>query len=303
MRIAFLGTPAAAIPTLERLAETHEIVRVVTRPDRRAPRGRAMRSSPVGAAAEAMGLEIVKPASKAELLSFSFSGVDLAVVVAFGMIIPEAMLSQPTFGFLNLHFSLLPRWRGAAPVERAMLAGDHDQGVSVMNMDVGLDTGAVYSQVQIPIDGLSAGEATAVFASIGSAEVEAVIQQIADGTAEASPQLGESTYAAKIELADAILSVEMGVVEFIRTVRAFDPKPGAMLSNDEGGVKVFRARHWEADGQIFPGEMLPHHRGVLLGVADGNVLISEVQAPGRKRMSAADWARGLQDGLGDDKWR
>ena len=302
MKIAFLGTPSAAIPTLERLAETHEIVRVVTRPDRRAPRSRAMRSSPVGAAAEAMGLEIVKPASKAELLSVSFTDVDLAVVVAFGMIIPEEMLSQPTYGFLNLHFSLLPRWRGAAPVERAMLAGDHDQGISVMNMGVGLDTGAVYSQVQIPIEGLSAGEVTAVFASVGSAEVVAVIQQIAEGTAEASPQLGASTYAAKIEPADAVLSVEMGVGEFIRTVDAFDPKPGAMLPNDEGGVKVFRARHWEADVQILPGEMLPHRKGVLLGVADGTVLIAEVQAPGRKRMNAADWARGLQDGLGDNKW-
>ncbi len=303
MRIAFLGTPSAAIPTLERLAETHEIVRVVTRPDRRAPRGKRLRPSPVGLAAEGLGLETLKPANKGELMSVSFSDVDLAVVVAFGMIIPEEMLSQPTFGFLNLHFSLLPRWRGAAPVQRAMLAGDLDQGVSVMEMDAGLDTGPVYSQVQIPIGGLSAGEATAVFATVGSAEVLAVIEQIAEGTAVAQPQVGKSTYAAKIGSADAVLSIEMGVAEFIRTVHAFDPKPGATLQNDEGGIKVFGARHWESDDPILPGDMLAHRRGVLLGVADGCVLLAEVQAPGRKRMSAADWARGRQDSLGAAQWR
>jgi methionyl-tRNA formyltransferase len=220
MRIAFFGTPSAAVPTLKRLAATHEIARVVTRPDRRVPRGKCMRPSPVGSAAEAIGLEILTPAGKAELLWLSFSDVDLAVVVAFGMVIPEEMLTQPTFGFLNLHFSLLPRWRGAAPVERAILAGDPDQGLSVMKMDAGLDTGAIYSQVQIPTHGLSAGEATAVFATVGSAEVTAVIQQILAGTAEARPQVGESTYAAKIESAEAVLSVGMGVAEFIRTVHA-----------------------------------------------------------------------------------
>jgi methionyl-tRNA formyltransferase len=303
MRIAFLGTPSAAIPTLERLAETHEIARVVTRPDRRAPRGKGMRPSPVGSAAEGLGLETLKPANKGELLSISFSDVDLAVVVAFGMIIPEEMLSQPTFGFLNLHFSLLPRWRGAAPVQRAMLAGDPDQGVSVMEMDAGLDTGPIYSQVQIPIGGLSAGEATAVFATVGSAEVSTVIQQLAEGTAVAQPQVGKSTYAAKIGSADAVLSIEMNVAEFIRTVHAFDPKPGATLQNDEGGVKVFGARQWEPDVPILPGEMLSHRRGILLGVTDGCVLIAEVQAPGRTRMSAAEWARGRQESLGARQWR
>jgi methionyl-tRNA formyltransferase len=300
VRISFLGTPEAAVPTLQLLAAHHEIVRVVTRPDRRAPRGKGLQPSPVGTAAEALDLPLVRPIDRTELRRTDFSDSDLAVVVAFGMIIPKDMLALPRHGFINLHFSLLPRWRGAAPVERAILAGDEEQGICVMAMDAGLDTGNIYQRVVVPIDGLSAGGATAKFAEIGATVVADVVKDLDLGIAEAAPQEGESTYAAKVETADARLGSNMGRAEFLRAVRAFDPRPGAFLMSKDGRFKVLQAR--SSDVRIEVGRMEAVEQGVVLGLLGGSVLLERVQAPARRQMSAADWARGLQDPIEDIQW-
>jgi methionyl-tRNA formyltransferase len=300
VRISFLGTPEAAVPTLQLLAAHHEIVRVVTRPDRRAPRGKGLQPSPVGAAAEALDLPLVKPIDRTDLRGIEFGDAELAVVVAFGMIIPKDVLALPKHGFMNLHFSLLPRWRGAAPVERAILAGDAEHGICIMAMDAGLDTGNIYQRVVVPIEGLSAGDATTKFAEIGSKVVADVVKALDLGIAETVPQEGESTYAAKVETADARLDANMGPAEFLRAVRAFEPRPGAFLMSQDGRFKVLQARSSDVSTDV--GKMEAVKQGVVLGLLGGSVLLERVQAPARRQMSAADWARGLQEPLEDIQW-
>ena len=272
---------------------------VITRPDK--PRGRSGRArpSPVKERAEQMGLTVAQPSSREELeeLLFQAAPFDVGVVVAFGMILRPAALDIPKRGFVNLHFSLLPRWRGAAPVERAILSGDERTGVTLMVMDEGLDTGPILAQAATSIEPAeTSGELTSRLADLAAGLLSQQLGDYADGDATAVPQpaIG-ATYADRITAGEADLSAASPSAALLRAVRAYSPRPGARFG--DGALKVWRA----APTEVVPlpaGHLVFDGRRVYLGTADRPIELVEVQAPGGKRMSGAAWARGRQETLG-----
>jgi methionyl-tRNA formyltransferase len=271
VRIAFLGTPADAVPTLRALVDAdHDVAVVVTQPDRRRGRGAATSPTPVKAAALELGLPVRTPVRAREVVEeLRASGATLGAVVAFGQLLPEALLESLPHGFVNLHFSLLPRWRGAAPVERAILAGDTETGVSVMRIDAGLDTGPVYAVERTPIaPDETAGELRARLVELGTSLMVATLPRVPD--LEPTPQAGDATYADKLDVAEFELDWSQPAGELLRVIRAGNPRPGAWTTVDNGRMKVWRARAG-ADGALEP---------------------IEVQPEGRPRMSWDAWKRG-----------
>lgn len=296
MRAVFLGTPEAAVPSLVALSEIAEVGLVVTRPDR--PRGRSRRPQPppVRRAAERMELATAQPADRAELVAaLEPLDVEVGVVVAFGMLIPAGALALASAGFVNVHFSLLPRWRGAAPVERAIIAGDAETGVTLMQMDAGLDTGPIIAQRVTPIGATeTGGELRERLAAMGAALLRAALPDWMAGRLVASPQPDTGvTYAAKLDPADRLVGPGMSLHEFTSRVRALAPQPGARLWIEGEPHKLLA---------VSPGEMrVPPgvwHDGAggtpLLGLADGAVRIDELQPPGKRPMSGAAWRRGRE---------
>ncbi|HSJ35341.1 MAG TPA: methionyl-tRNA formyltransferase [Acidimicrobiia bacterium] len=294
MRTAFLGTPEAAVPSLEALTRISQIEVVVTRPDRPRGRSRRLQPPPVKVAAQEMGLPVAQPATGREL-AICLAGHDLevGVVVAFGMILRPDVLALPSRGFVNVHFSLLPRWRGAAPVERAMMVGDDVTGVSLMLMDEGLDTGPVIAQAETPIlPQESGGDLRRRLADMGADLLGEALPDWVEEKIEPRPQPGESaTYASKLEPADRDLSPGMSVGAFTNRVRALAPLPGARLSIGGEPHKILRVD--PSTLRTRAGVWLEGPAGVpVLGVADGAVAIEELQAPGKRPMAGADWLRG-----------
>ena len=297
----FLGTPAAAVPSLEEAAGNSDVRLVVTRPDRARGRSAKPLPSPVKEAALAMGLRVAQPGGRRELLDAvaSISSVDVGVVVAFGMILRPELLAVPRRGFVNVHFSLLPRWRGAAPVERALLAGDAATGVTLLRMDEGLDTGPVIESRSTPIsESETAGALTDRLSRMGAELLGASLPAYADGFIVPQPQSdGGATYAAKIDKAEARLDLTTGPEAVLRAVRAFNPRPGAFAIMDDRRVKV-----WEAsgpvEGELAIGEVRSMAGRVVLGVAGGGVILDVVQPEGSRRMPGSDWWRGIQAGAG-----
>lgn len=285
----FFGSPEPAIPSLRAVAGLVELRGVVTRPPRRRGRGRALLPTVVAEEAERIGIPVHTPATREELAALPLD-VDVVVVVAFGMLIPAPVLERPARGFLNVHFSLLPRWRGAAPVERAILAGDEETGVCLMQMDEGLDTGAVYARTATPIGSATAGALTERLAFEGAALLEAHLEGIIAGDLRPVPQRGVATHAPKLQRAEGILDLRVPTEDVLRRIRAFTPRPGAAIPTDEGLLKV-----WDADSAhavLAPGEWSLDDGRVLLGTADGALLLREVQAPGGRRLPADAWAHG-----------
>ncbi len=294
MRAAFFGTPPAAVPPLAALATVAEVTLVVTPPDR--PRGRSRHRSPpaVKEAALDFGFEVTQPARAGEIAELLRTlELDVAVVVAYGQLLPAALLAAPRRGFVNVHFSLLPRWRGAAPVQRAILAGDHKTGVSLMVLDEGLDTGPVLATATTAIDpGESAGGLTARLAGSGAVLLGEHLPRYVTGDLDAAAQDdGAATAAPKVTVAEARVTASMTAASLVRRVLAFDPRPGAWAEVDGERIGIVAASTAGADGPQ-QGRIELHEGSVLVGCGDGPAELHRVQPAGRAVMDAAAWMNG-----------
>lgn len=290
MKVVFMGTPEFSVPILEALAAQHDIVCVYSQPPRPAGRGQHLRPSPVQARAEALGLPVRHPTSLRDpqtMAAFQALGADIAVVVAYGLILPQAILDAPKLGCLNIHASLLPRWRGAAPIHRAIMAGDAETGVCIMQMEAGLDTGPVLCRAATPI---GAAETTAdLHDRLSVMGAALIVQALADLlTLTAVPQPTEgTTYAQKIDKAEARVNWSLPAVQVDRTIRGLSPFPGAWCEVAGERVKLLRARL--ADGAGTPGQVLG---GLTIACGTGAVEITLAQRPGKRPMEAAEFLRG-----------
>jgi methionyl-tRNA formyltransferase len=304
VRLVFLGSPPEAQGALRALHDAgHEIPLVVTQPDRKRGRGGDLVPSPVKRTATELGLSVVTPERCKEALDdIAGTGAELGVVVAFGQLIPPSVLSALPSGYVNVHFSLLPRWRGAAPVERAMLAGDDETGVCLMQLEAGLDTGPVYACRTIPITpDDTAGDLRRRLADLGTELLLAEIDSIPGRTP--TPQQGEETYAAKLSVEEFAVDWARPAAELARLVMAGNPKPGAWTTAKGARLKLLRARAEDAAAE--PAEPVePARPGTLVGpgrvaTGAGILVLNEVQPEGKAAMPATAWAAGFRgDRLG-----
>lgn len=290
MKIIFMGTPDFSVPVLNALHQAHEIVAVYCQPPRPAGRGKADRPTPVHARALELGLTVRHPVSlRSEDAAKDFSdlGADVAVVVAYGLILPQQILDAPRLGCLNIHASLLPRWRGAAPIHRAIMSGDSETGICIMQMDAGLDTGPVLLRESTPI---KADETTSDLhdrlAAMGS---RMIVQALADLPLPAVPQSEQGvTYAAKIDKSEARIDWARPALEVDRLIRGLSPFPGAWCDAAGERVKLLRSRI--ASGQGKPGEVLT---GLTIACGEGAIEVTLAQREGKRPMSPADFLRGF----------
>jgi methionyl-tRNA formyltransferase len=298
MRVAFAGTPAFAAAALEAIAAAgHTIVLVMTQPDRPAGRGLAAAASPVKRVAERLGVPVHQPerlrdpATHAPLRD---SRAELLVVAAYGLILPQAVLDIPPRGAVNIHASLLPRWRGAAPIQRALLAGDAETGITIMQMDAGLDTGPMLLAEHVPIEaGDTGGTLHDKLAAAGARLIVRAIDGLARGALAPVPQPGEgATYAAKIDKREARIDWTASAAEIERRVRAFNPVPGAATALRGEGIKLWRAVPCEGAGA--PGTVLAASAdGIVVACGTGVLRLTELQRAGGKRLAAGDFLRGV----------
>ncbi|HET9172841.1 MAG TPA: methionyl-tRNA formyltransferase [Actinospica sp.] len=309
MRVLFAGTPEPAVPSLEALlgSSRHEVVAVLTRPDAPTGRGRRMERSPVRKVAEEHGVEVLTPrrARDPEFLErLAELAPDVCPVVAYGGLIPPAALRIPSRGWVNLHFSLLPAWRGAAPVQRAVMAGDEITGACTFLLEEGLDTGPVYGTITEEIRRTdTSGDLLERLAMDGARLLVATLDGIEDGTLHAVPQPGEGvSLAPKISVDDARVDWKTPAQHIDRQVRACTPAPGAWTTLGGERVKLFPLSPLPGATEVEPGRIVLDKRGMTVGTGSGHVVrLGDVQPQGKKRMSAADWARGLR--LSDDAAR
>ena len=309
MRIAFAGTPEFALPALAALRSHHEVVGVLTQPDRPSGRGRRLTASPVKVAAVADGLPLAQPptlrseAARSQLASWR---PDVLVVAAYGLLLPPEVLALPPLGCLNIHASLLPRWRGAAPVERAILAGDRYTGITIMQMDAGLDTGPVLLQRRIEITRAhTGGSLRADLSVLGAATLLEALSGRAEGALIALPQPNEgATYAPRIRKAEARIDFHGDALEIERQVRAFNPEPIAETRLDGEQLRIYAARALETSGDsTWPqSDDKSVDPGVIVSVQDdymlvqcgrGRLAVTEVQRPGRRPIGVRDFSHSL----------
>lgn len=291
MRVVFMGTPDFSVPTLHALHEAgHEVVAVYSQPPRPAGRGKQLQPSPVQRAAEALGIEVRHPlglrdlGAQAEFLALE---PEVAVVVAYGLILPQPILEAPAMGCLNVHASLLPRWRGAAPIQRAILAGDHVTGVTIMRMERGLDTGPMLAAARVPVEDKTSGELHAELAEIGARLMVETLAQIDQLKPEPQTDLG-ATYAAKIDKAESRIDWTKPAELIEREVRAFAPFPGSWFELDGERIKVLKARVIGVNGA--PGTVLDEELTVACG--DAAIRPLTVQRAGKPAMAVEDFLRG-----------
>lgn len=294
MRAAFLGTPMAAVPSLAALFDIADVDVVVTRPDR--PRGRSHRlaASPIKVAAQQWGLELAQPETTTELQkTLSGRELDVAVVIAYGRILSPEVLATARAGFVNVHFSLLPRWRGAAPVERAILAGDSVTGVSLMLIDEGLDTGPLISVAETDIEATATGGSlTARLAHLGARVLEQALPSYVQGQLHPAPQLSTGVAdAPKVSTGEARLEPAMTPAELDRAVRAFHPRPGAWLLVEGERLEVIEARVTE-ELEVSAGTISVVEGRPYLGLSGGAVELVSLHPAGATSMSGRDWANG-----------
>jgi methionyl-tRNA formyltransferase len=305
VRLAFAGTPAPAVPTLRALLEApqHEVVAVITRPAAPAGRGRHLVASPVAELAESAGVEVLRPrrASDPDFLArLADLDVDCSAVVAYGALLPPAALAVPKHGWVNLHFSLLPAWRGAAPVQHAILHGDDITGASTFLIEEGLDTGPVFGVVTEPIRPEdTAGELLGRLARSGAELMLATMHGIADGSLVPVPQSGDGiSFAPKITVDDARIEWSAPARHIDRRVRACTPAPGAWTTFRGARLKLGPLRLRQSQ-DLSAGELRVDHAAVVVGTATGDVQLGAVQPPGKRAMPAPDWARGARIGAGE----
>jgi methionyl-tRNA formyltransferase len=298
MRIVFAGTPDFAAVALTALIDHGvEIALVLTQPDRPAGRGQKTVASPVKALAVARGLSVMQPPTLREPATRDvLAGVeaDVWVVAAYGLILPPAILELPRLGCINIHASLLPRWRGAAPIQRAILAGDRETGISIMQMDAGLDTGAVLMRASTPIgEDDTARTLHDRLAVMGGALICSAFDRLEAGTLQGTPQPADGvTYAAKITRQDGLIDWTSSAAQIARQIRAFDPVPGAYTSHAGAQIKIWRARAVPGDGAL-PGTVIDASpQGITISCGEGALSVAELQRPGGRRLPADAFLRG-----------
>jgi methionyl-tRNA formyltransferase len=295
LRVAFLGTPDAAVHSLRALAAIADVPIVITQPDR--PQGRSKRPQPppVRVVADELGLAVAQPERSVEISSMLAAAgpLDAAVLVAFGQLIRPDALAVPRRGFLNVHFSILPRWRGAAPVQRAIMAGDRRLGVTVMVLEAGLDTGPTVATWSTGLGALESGGSVLARLSVGGAALMArVLEPYVHGRLAAITQPEGATLAAKITAADRAIDWTASAVDTARRVVALSPRPGAVTQFRGQPFKILVAE--AVDGEAAPGVI--DESDLTVGTGAGRLRLIEVQPAGRTPMSAADWARGVSGG-------
>jgi methionyl-tRNA formyltransferase len=304
VRLVFAGTPAAAVPSLQALLDSprHDVVAVVTRPAARAGRGRHETASPVAELAAEAGLRVLTPQRPGEpefLAELAALEPDCCPVVAYGALLPPAALDVPKHGWVNLHFSLLPAWRGAAPVQHALLRGDDVTGASTFRIEAGLDTGPVFGVVTESIrPSDTAGDLLARLADSGAGLLVATMDGIADGSLVPVPQPSEGvSVAAKLEVADARVDWSAPAQHVDRLIRACTPAPGAWTTVRGERLKLGPVQ-LAGDAALAPGQLRVEKAAVFAGTATSDVRLGEVRPAGKRPMPAADWARGarLQSG-------
>lgn len=295
LRIVFAGTPEVAVPSLRALvAAGANVVAVVTRPDAPLGRKRVLTPSPVALAADELGIPVVKAAklddeATARITEFA---PDLGVIVAYGGLVREPLLSAPVHGWINLHFSLLPAWRGAAPVQRSLMAGDEVTGAAVFQLVAALDAGDVFGQIEYaPGDDETAGDVLGALAERGSALLVDVVGEIGAGTAVAVPQVGEPTLAPKLSFADGLLDFTLTADEVLARFRGVTPEPGAHTTLAGERFKIHAARR-HAGRSLVPGAVEAIKGGILVGTATEAIMIERVQPAGKAAMAADAWLRG-----------
>ena len=291
MRIIYMGTPDFAVPALDALkAAGHEIVAVYSQPPRPAGRGKALRPSPVHSRAQELGIDVRTPVSLKDAsvqADFAALKADAAVVAAYGLILPRAVLAAPRFGCLNIHASLLPRWRGAAPIQRAILAGDNLSGVTIMDMEAGLDTGPMRAKHVTPIEDKTAGVLTQELAEAGAALMVEVLDDLSLHPPVPQPEEGV-TYATKIDKAEARIDFARDAHQVERQVRAFNPFPGAFFEYRGERFRVLAAHVEAQEGPA--GELLDN--SLLIGCGHGAIRPTLIQRAGKGAMSVGELLRG-----------
>jgi methionyl-tRNA formyltransferase len=296
MKIVFAGTPDFSLPVLETLLHSrHPVVAVYTQPDRPAGRGRHTRFSPVKQLATQEGVPVCQPptlraaAVQAELAAWQS---DLMVVVAYGLILPPAVLALPRLGCINVHASLLPRWRGAAPIQRAILAGDSETGVTLMQMEAGLDTGPILASERCPIpEDMTGGQLHDRLAEMGAQLLRDNLERFLQGQLELQPQDDRlATYAGKLDKREALIDWNRPAVEIGRQVRAFNPWPVAETRFSGKQLRIWEAQPLKANGDHPPGRVLAATRqGIDVACGKGILRLQRVQLPGARALEAADF--------------
>lgn len=299
MRLVFAGTPDTALPALTALlASSHEVAAVVTRPDGRSGRGRRLSAGPVASLAAEAGVEVLKPAKARDpefLDRLREIAPDCCPVVAYGALLPREALDIPRHGWVNLHFSLLPAWRGAAPVQRAILHGDDVTGAATFQIEEGLDTGPVYGVLTEPIKPSdTTGDLLGRLAVAGASLLLDTMNGIEAGVLEPRPQPAEGvSHAAKLNPEDGHVDWRSPALRVDRLVRACTPAPGAWTDFRDTRVKLGPVRLMPDAETLTPGALLPGKNEVLVGTATHPVALGEVQPQGKRQMAAADWIRGV----------
>jgi methionyl-tRNA formyltransferase len=297
-RVVFMGSPDFALPTLQTLSEHYDVVGVVTQPDRASGRGRERKAPPVKTLALQLGIPVMQPEKlrlPEAMEQLRLWAPDLIVVAAFGQILKKDVLELPRHGCINVHASLLPRWRGAAPINAAILHGDEETGVTIMQMDVGLDTGPMLSQRSIRLTrDDTAGSVFEKLSTLGAGLLIETLPDYLSGKLKPTPQPEEGvTYAPMLKKEEGQLDFTQDVNELERRVRAFNPWPGAFLDFDGASLKVHRARAEAGDASV--GQRLVVQNQPAVGARGGILILEEVQPPGKKPMSGKSFLAGARN--------
>lgn len=294
MQIAVAATPEVALPTLEALLDSeHELVSVITQPDRPAGRGLALKESPVAIWAKDRGITVSKPVDQAEL-KLAVTDIDLVITIGFGVIIKEEILNLPKHGFINLHFSLLPKWRGAAPVQRAIEAGDDKTGVTVFKLDKGMDTGPIYRQKEIDMPSHATSESLLQeLAELGAPVVLDAISAIESNEAPLIQSIDGASRAEKLSKDEGRIDWHLPATKIDRKIRAFYPAPGAWTTFRDEPLKIESAKARESKAGL-PGEIFLDGKDLFVSTSEGSLQILKVKPAGKASMDAISWINGAR---------
>jgi methionyl-tRNA formyltransferase len=303
LNIVFAGTPAFALPCLDALAASkHHLKAIYTQPDRPAGRGRKLQASAVKEWAYAHHLPIYQPLhfkQQDTVHQLERLSPDVMIVIAYGLILPQVVLDLPRWGCINVHASLLPRWRGASPIQQAILQGDTETGVTIMQMDAGLDTGAILTRVTCPIDNATSGELQDHLAQLAASPLLATLDALSSGTIQ--PQTQDNllaTYAPKINKDDALINWQQPAIEIDRQIRAFHPWPIAYTRAHDIRLRIHEACALATTHNQTPGTILSIDKaGMLIAAGSDAILVQRLQFPGAKAMSVAQWLNANRDQL------